>query len=333
MKMLNYLKGKMVSKRPKEDSQSLKVLFTPDAPMPEPKPTIFDIPDRIFTFPFGTANTSRYQSGNGCLNLSIDPSYIFEDMIIKIGKHVSKINEISISYNINNNNKIKYLNYLSAGYANFKISRNIYPITYGVDDSEQISETLNDVWFDSYIPNFITKPLYEEELEDFIKDVLFPYIKNSIVENFRQEILTYNRKIIEKDFFKKINEVTIKDAFAFVSDLIEGCSIIDANVWSESVQNKRGYIFKIPMLNNNNLTYQLNDTMINLLFELSEGINKIKIEYKELDSYINFDNNFINIHLYPENTGLNMRSTERSHAIGHLPGYMYAPVQRVRYEF
>jgi hypothetical protein len=259
--------------------------------------------EKKYSFPFGVVTINSPK-----LEMEIDPSYLFDDNLIVVGNHKSKINKIFISYNDQLYNPIKTdynpnpniygynqpILYKDILKTNFKISRNTYQISHGigVNDSEQISESFNEVNFICHQTK-IDSCVNEDELENFIKDILFPYYKDSIIENFEREALFKEKIICEKNFMKKVNEVVINDAFAFIYDLVNECTIVNVD---------HGYIFKIPLDSSSalDITYKLDDTMINLLFELSEGINKIKMEYEKLDSHISFNKTHINILFFPE---------------------------------
>lgn len=190
--------------------------------------------------------------------------------------------------------------------------------------------------------NSIRSRFYDGYILHNIRD-MFPFIKREVEENFREEVenTKYQIKIREslKEFDSKINENSLRDCFAYALDEDEKSSIS-----LRGIPDMNGRIY--PGLNDLSKKYWeviiavsseridggnqmiIDDKSSNILFEINEGINRLRKIYDKSKIVLNFsDYGNIKIHVFPI---LNLENTERksildkvlrdtSGSVGYLP--------------
>ena len=160
---------------------------------------------------------------------------------------------------------------------------------------------------------------------------MFPFIKREIEDNFREEVenTKYQIKIREslKEFDSKINENSLRDCFAYALDEDEKSSIS-----LRGIPDMNGRIY--PGLNDLSKKYWeviiavsseridggnqmiIDDKSSNILFEINEGINRLRKIYDKSKIVLNFtDYGNIKIHVFPI---LNLENTERKSMLGKV---------------
>jgi hypothetical protein len=120
--------------------------------------------------------------------------------------------------------------------------------------------------------------------------------KEAIIENFREEIYKSKLEICIKDFNSKITNQVITDNFQHVIDLVTN---------SEIIENYSDKVLFLPMSikvdSNNNFaaTFDLDQKVIDIFYELMEGTARIRGEY-DVETKIIFKKNGIYLKIHPK---------------------------------
>lgn len=144
---------------------------------------------------------------------------------------------------------------------------------------------------------------------------MYPDIKSSVEDNFREEVKNTKEQIrinnTLKEFDDKINENSVKDCFAYAMDevgeessSVELMGVTDGNTIIKDMSNKYWRVnMNMGMKRDGNsgvTKMSINDKSLNMLFEINEGINKIKQIYDKCDITLNIcDHGAIQIDIKP----------------------------------
>ena len=184
-----------------------------------------------------------------------------------------------------------------------------------VSDQSGIKTISNGSYLvDINLKNNIRSRFYDDYILHKIKD-MFPYIKREIEDNFREEVenTKHQIKLREslREFDNKINENSLRDCFAYALDEDENSSIL-----LRGIPDMNGRIY--PGLNDLSKKYweiiiavgserieggnqmTIDDKSSNILFEVNEGINRLRKIYDKSKIVLNFsDYGNVKINVFP----------------------------------
>lgn len=121
-------------------------------------------------------------------------------------------------------------------------------------------------------------------------------VKSLIEDNFRKEIIE-SRLVESKDkFFQQLSEDVMLDTFQQIIDIIPECRLAIGN---HSIK------FHIPVNGNNThkdlrVSFDFDNKLSNILYELSEASNRIKSYYNESKIKVSFSDSGIMIEISPD---------------------------------
>lgn len=254
------------------------------------------------------------------VTININPSYLFPQPLTKmgvlsIGEYQSKVNHISLSFDVEDSSHMYLSNYnqrpsdrdydrfRSNDSGNLSITRQVF-LNSDYDFVSQSNELiLSEQFVRINIPNRINVSISDiRELDRRILS-LIEDSKKSILVNFQQEIIKSKSEIVQKEFKKNITTQLVTDTFQHVIDLAPGSEVgeyMDAASISLFVPIEMShYSPHAPSAKDGYMKLDLNQKSIDIFYELMEGASRIKGEYDVLTS-INFIQDKIQLVISPK---------------------------------
>ena len=241
--------------------------------------------------------------------------------LMKIGEddiESSFVKDITLSLTLKEDTRI------SPSESRVSISVKNLSVRRTLSDQSGIKTRSND-YHQITIDNRRTRCVGYEDLIHLIRK-MFPDIRETIENNFKEEV-THTKKQIKinntlREFDDKINENSVRDCFAYAMDElgVDSCSVSLMGVKDRKnsiVKDMSGKYWQVFIGLDTNRRNGVGDTQIkmddkslNILFEINEGINKIKQMYDKCKMTLNIcDSGGFKIDIYPIIEGVDMGFT------------------------
>lgn len=275
--------------------------------------------------------------------------------LMKIGEddiESSFVKDITLSLTLKEDTRI------SPSESRVSISVKNLSVRRTLSDQSGIKTRSND-YHQITIDNRRTRCVGYEDLIHLIRK-MFPDIRETIENNFKEEV-THTKKQIKinntlREFDDKINENSVRDCFAYAMDElgVDSCSVSLMGVKDRKnsiVKDMSGKYWQVFIGLDTNRRNGVGDTQIkmddkslNILFEINEGINKIKQMYDKCKMTLNIcDSGGFKIDIYPIIEGVDMgftldgklaemNSRAHRHELDMIQAQAQAQMQRARME-
>lgn len=315
-----------LAEKPKEKKEEVKVR-TPDF--------IDDFQET--NFEFGRIVDIRKNRGGFSAKLIISPSYlfprgsqrigvasaVFSDGLLLVDGIASRISNINLDISVSDPSKSHIYDYRPYYDGGIRLSFERQVLSNAFDGLKAVPQTKKAFLTDCKYRIDIRLRLNIEatnqlELRYQISSIV-DKVKKAIEDNFRKEIV--KSKLIEskEKFFTDLSPELMSDIFQHVTDLVPSSKLI---IGQESIK------FFVPLIGKSNassfsrdkqinkFTFDFNEKTSNILYELSETVNRIKGYCENSSSKISFSSDGITVETSPDIISEHLENMEDNNTWG-----------------